>query len=293
MLRTQPVSIVRPVMLAVLAAGLCFVCLLAYAGLPSAQANPASSVAPPVIDIMASDYAFDAPDAIPAGLVTIRLMNHGQEPHHAQLLRMNDGVSFGEFGAALQSEGESALRLTTLTGGPGTLDPSKSTEVTLDLTPGQYAVACFVSGVDGVPHLAKGMLKPLTVTAADAQPETAAPQSAGTLNMRDFSFDIPDTLPAGTNTFTVVNAGPQPHELNILKLAPDASLSDLQAWQPSQGTPPPFEAIGGMNGMSQGESHYMTLDLQPGTYVAICNIPDAGSGVPHSRLGMVRQFTVQ
>ena len=293
MLRIQPVSLVRPIFLAVLAAGLCFVCLFAYAGFPSAHANPASSVAPPVIDIMASDYAFDAPDTIPAGLVTIRLMNHGQEPHHAQLLRINDGVSFDEFGAALQSEGESALRLTTLTGGPGTLSPSKSTEVTLNLTPGQYALACFITSEDGVPHLAKGMLKPLTVTAADAQTETAAPQSAGTLNMRDFSFDIPDTLPVGTNTFTVVNAGPQSHELNILKLAPGATLSDLQAWQPDQGTPPPFEAIGGMNGMSQGETHYMTLDLQPGTYVAICNIPDPASGVPHSRLGMVRQFTVQ
>ena len=293
MFRIQPMSFVRPTILAALAAGLCFMCLYVYGGSPSAHANPAAAVPLPVIDIMASDYAFDAPDTVPAGLVTIRLMNHGQEPHHAQLLRMNDGVSFGEFGAALKSEGESALRLTTLTGGPGTLDPSRSTEVTLNLTPGQYALACFVSGEDGVPHLAKGMLKPLTVAAADAQPETAAPQVAGTLNMRDFSFDIPDTLPAGSNTFTVVNAGPQPHEMNILKLAPGASLSDLQAWQPDQATPPPFEAVGGMNGMSQGETHYMTVDLQPGTYVAICNIPDPGSGVPHSRLGMVRQFTVQ
>ena len=293
MSRNQSITLVRPVMLAILAAALCFVCLYLYAGLPSAQAKSAATVAPPVIDIMASDYSFDAPDTIPSGLVTIRLMNHGQEPHHAQLLRLNDGVSFGEFGAALQSEGESALRLTTLTGGPGALSPSKSTEVTLNLTPGQYALACFISSSDGVPHLAKGMLKPLTVTAADAEPETAAPQSAGTLNMRDFSFDIPDVLPAGTATFTVANAGPQPHELNILKLAPGASLADLQAWQPDQGTPPPFEAVGGMNGMSQGEAHYMTVDLQPGTYVAICNIPDPGSGVPHSRLGMVRQFSVQ
>jgi hypothetical protein len=37
----------------------------------------------------------------------------------------------------------------------------------------------------------------------------------------------------------------------------------------------------------------MTVDLEPGTYVAICNIPDPASGMPHSRLGMLRQFTVQ
>jgi hypothetical protein len=289
MSRIQSPALVRPFMLAALAAGLCIVCLYMYAGLPSAHA----SVPPPVVDIMATDYAFDAPDTIPSGLVTIRLMNHGQEPHHAQLLRMNDGVSFAEFGAALQSEGESALRLTTLTGGAGALNPSKSDEVTLNLTPGQYAIACFIPSEDGVPHLAKGMLRPLTVVAGDVQTDIAAPQSAGTLTMRDFTFDIPDTLPAGRNTFTVANAGPQPHELNILKLAPGKSLSDVQAWQPDQGTPPPFEAVGGMNGMSQGETHYMTLDLEPGTYLAICNIPDPGSGVPHSQLGMLRQFTVQ
>src|SRR5919205_417196 len=87
---------------------------LAYALLSSGSAGARTqdnAVTPPVIDIMASDYAFDAPDTLPAGLVTVRLMNHGQEPHHAQLLRLNDGVSFDDFAAALEAEGESALRL--------------------------------------------------------------------------------------------------------------------------------------------------------------------------------------
>jgi hypothetical protein len=111
--------------------------------------------------------------------------------------------------------------------------------------------------------------------------------------MRDFMFDGPDTVPAGQVTYRVVNSGPQPHELNILRLAPGATPVDVLTWQPDQGTPPPFEAVGGMNGLSQGESDYMTLDLEPGTYVAICNIPDPGTGLPHARLGMIRQFTVQ
>jgi uncharacterized cupredoxin-like copper-binding protein len=293
MLRTQPMSFLRPVFLAVLATALCFVCVYVFSTFPTAQAKPAATVAPPVIDVMTTDYAFDAPDTLPAGLVTVRLMNHGQEPHHAQLLRLNDGVSFDDFAAALQSEGESALRLVTLTGGPGAMSPFKSGEVTVDLTPGQYALACFIPSADGVPHLAKGMLKPVTVVAADSQPELAAPTSTGTLTMRDFGFDMPDKLASGPTTFTVTNAGPQPHEMNILKLAPGASASDVLAWQPDQGTPPPFEAVGGLNGLSQGGSSYMTIDLQPGTYVAICNIPDPGSGVPHSHLGMIRQFRVQ
>jgi len=219
-------------------------------------------------------------------------MNHGQEPHHAQLLRMNEGVTFEQFATALQDEGEAAIQLTTLTGGPGALSPFKSGEVTLNLTPGQYALACFISGEDGVPHLAKGMLKPITVVAGGAQ-TSPQPEIAGTVNMRDFTFDMPDTLPPGPVTYKVVNNGPQPHEFNLLKVVPDATVSDVLAWQPDQGTPPPFEAVGGMNGLSQGESDYVTVDLEPGQYVAICNIPDPASGIPHAHLGMVHPFTVQ
>jgi hypothetical protein len=48
-----------------------------------------------------------------------------------------------------------------------------------------------------------------------------------------------------------------------------------------------------MNGLSAGVDGYMTVDLQPGQYLAICNIPDPQSGLPHSKLGMVRAFTVK
>jgi hypothetical protein len=251
----------------------------------------AAAATPPVVDIMASDYAFEAPDVLPAGLVTLRLMNHGQEPHHAQLLRLNDGVTFDQFAAALQTEGEGALRLVAITGGVGALDPLKSGEATLDLSAGSYVLACFVASPDGVPHLAKGMLKPLTVTSAPADP-SALPELAGTMTLRDFSFDMPEQVPAGRVTYKVANDGPQPHELNILKLAPGATVDDVRAWQANPSTPPPFEAVGGMNGLSRGVDGFMTVDLQPGAYVAICNIPDPASGVPHSRLGMIRAFTV-
>ena len=93
-------------------------------------------------------------------------------------------------------------------------------------------------------------------------------------------------------TYKVVNDGPQPHELNILKLAPGATVDDMRAWEANPSTPPPFEAVGGMNGLSRGVDGFMTVDLQPGAYVAICHIPDPGSGVPHSHLGMIRAFSV-
>jgi hypothetical protein len=280
--------------LLVLVAAVTFV-LGAFLYAPSAPATQltahAAAATPPVVDVMASDYAFEAPDVLPSGLVTVRLMNHGQEPHHAQLLRLNDGVTFDQFATALHTEGEGALRMATISGGPGALGPLKSAEVTLDLTTGSYVLACFIASPDGVPHLAKGMLKPLTVTAGAADP-SALPEVAGTMTLRDFTFDLPDRLPAGSVTYRVVNDGPQPHELNVLKLAPGATVDDVRAWLANPSTPPPFEAVGGMNGLSAGVDGFMTVDLKPGEYVAICNIPDPASGWPHSRLGMIRAFTV-
>ena len=239
----------------------------------------------------ATDYAFDAPETLPSGLTTIRLTNHGHEPHHGQLLRLNDGVTFDQFTAALQQEGEGGLRLVTGEGGPGAINPDGQSEVSLDLKPGVYALACFISGPDGVPHLMKGMLKPITVT--DSGTTTgAAPRANGTFTLKDFSFDMPSTLPVGRATYRVVNTGPQMHELNVLKLAPGKTAQDILDWEASPAGPPNFEPVGGINAFSAEGSGYMTLDLRPGSYVAVCNVPDPGSGLPHTHLGMFKEFTV-
>jgi hypothetical protein len=83
------------------------------------------------------------------------------------------------------------------------------------------------------------------------------------------------------------------HELNIIKLAPGKTLQDAREWENAPAGPPPFSAAGGINAFSADGSGYMTLNLEPGNYVAICNVPDPGTGVPHSHLGMLKEFTVQ
>ena len=83
-----------------------------------------------------------------------------------------------------------------------------------------------VHAPDGVPHLAKGMLKPLQVTPAPAPATANTVDARGTFTLKDFSFEMPDRLPAGLATYKVVNVGPQIHELNLLKLAPGKSLDD-------------------------------------------------------------------
>ena len=49
------------------------------------------------IKIDAADYSYTAPETINAGWVRVTLTNSGQEPHHVQFLRLNDGVTVQQF----------------------------------------------------------------------------------------------------------------------------------------------------------------------------------------------------
>ena len=40
--------------------------------------------------------------------------------------------------------------------------PGGPSDVLVSLEAGQYVLLCFVTSADGVPHLAKGMMRPLT-----------------------------------------------------------------------------------------------------------------------------------
>jgi hypothetical protein len=112
--------------------------------------------------------------------------------------------------------------------------------------------------------------------------------------LKDFMFDLPDSLPAGKMVIKVTNEGPEPHEFNIMRLEDGKTKEDVLQFLGGAGGPPPFAPIGGMNGLDVGLSGYAELDLAPGNYVAICNIPSPkGNGAPHFMLGMIKEFTIK
>jgi LPXTG-motif cell wall-anchored protein len=91
-------------------------------------------------------------------------------------------------------------------------------------------------------------------------------------------------------TWKITNTGPQAHEMGLLRLNPGKTLADALA--AGENGPPPYTSLGGMQALNPGNSGWVTLDLQPATYVAICFIPDPATGKSHAELGMVAQFTV-
>jgi hypothetical protein len=246
----------------------------------------------PEVRIDAEDYSFTMPETINAGWARIILTNSGAEPHHIQFMRLNDGVTANQFMEALNQDIGPALAMVKEVGGVAPIHPGGLASAVLNLPVGDYVVLCFIpSPSDQTPHLAKGMFKSLKVEAGAGVAEE--PSAELTIHLKDFLFDMPDSLPAGALTVEVINDGPESHEFNIHRLEDGKTANDMLEFLNGTGGPPPFTPVGGINGLSTGLKGYAELNLEPGTYVAICNIPSPkAEGHPHFTLGMIKQFTV-
>jgi hypothetical protein len=259
----------------------------------SSAAYPAAPLAqPPEVTIRGIDYAFVAPAQIEAGLVTITLVNEGAEPHQANIGRIQDGKTFDDLTAALGQSEAAGLALLEFVGGPNTIPPGGRQQVTINVREGLYALLCFVPSPDGTPHIAKGMIKPLQVVAPPSQQLAPEPQTGANATMRDFSFTLPSPVQAGSYTWKITNEGPQPHELTLIQLPPGKTLQDVTAFLQSPAGSPPYQDAGGIGAMAAGKSGWAKLDLQAGTYAALCFVPDPASGKPHFALGMLSEFRV-
>ena len=81
----------------------------------------------------------------------------------AQLKREGIGDTIVMFGSArIHSREDTLSRLDRLK----KVKAGQGADSLQNLQPGQYLFLCFVPSADGIPHLAKGMIKPLQVTGA-------------------------------------------------------------------------------------------------------------------------------
>lgn len=250
-----------------------------------------SSAAPNVITVKTRDYVFyEMPDSIPAGATTINLVNDGPDLHHVQLVRLEEGKTISDLMEAFKKGPGAFPAWAVDVGGPNTPVPGETTAATLNLEAGNYVLICFIPAKDGVPHLMKGMIRPLTVVANTRPAELPTGDVVLTLNDYTFQFDKP--IEAGTQTIRVENAAQQSHEVVLVQLAPGKTPHDVVAWIEKPQGPPPGKPIGGTTGLAQGEVNLITYNFTPGRYGMICFLPDAKDGRPHIAHGMVSEFTV-
>lgn len=259
---------------------------------PSDSSAATPGLAPAIVTVAATDFAFEAPDTIAAGVTTFRLQNKGPDLHHIIVMHLDSGKTFQDLSAAMQAAPNAPPPAwAVMVGGPNAPAPGDDFSATLDLAAGNYALLCVIPAADGVPHMMKGMVHPLTVVGPASA--TARPESDITITLDDYTFEFSTPVTAGPHVIRVRNAAAQPHEFLLAQLAPGKTAADLLAWLEKRQGPPPGKPMGGVTPMIQGAENDIHVDLPAGEYALICFAPDARDGKPHFAHGMVTQFAVR
>jgi uncharacterized cupredoxin-like copper-binding protein len=103
----------------------------------------------------------------------------------------------------------------------------------------------------------------------------------------DYKITLDDTtLPSGETTFDIHNEAEQTHEFVVVKtdLAPDELPTDENGDVDEEGEG--IEPVDEVEDIAAGSTESLTVNLDAGNYVAICNLPG------HYRQGMHTGFTV-
>lgn len=260
----------------------------------TAQETPAAHAAHgapavQVVTVTTTDYAFQLPDIIPAGATEFRLENQGREPHHLFLMRLDEGKTLADLVQVIEAHGPPPAWAHEV-GGPNASMGAPANAV-LVMTPGTYALLCMIPSPDGKPHVAKGMLRTLTVVPSDNP--AALPPADLTLTLTDYGFQFDKPLTAGRHVIRVRNAAAQGHEVVIVRMEDGKRAEDFVSWVHTMQGPPPGALVGGTTGFAADVENQITLDLAPGTYGLVCFWPDKSDGKPHHEHGMLQTIAVK
>jgi uncharacterized cupredoxin-like copper-binding protein len=126
--------------------------------------NKNAGMLPPAdILLTLNDYSFVFDKPITKGKHTIRLENAAQQSHEAVLLQVAPGKTVHDVLAWIEKPAGPPPGKPL--GGTTGIAQGEVNLITVDFTPGNYALVCFVPDAkDGKAHIAHGMVKEFTVT---------------------------------------------------------------------------------------------------------------------------------
>lgn len=107
--------------------------------------------------------------------------------------------------------------------------------------------------------------------------------------LRDYVVEVADTtLSAGSTKLAVQNTGASVHELEVFSVPAGVDAAALPVVNNVADTDSAgLTVVDEVEDVAPGTSPTLTVDLQPGTYVFICNLPT------HYQLGMHAVVTVE
>jgi hypothetical protein len=263
-----------------------------------------------VLHLKAVGMRFEGENEIAAGWTTIRFDNLSGMMHFALIDKLPDGVNaeimardvgtvfqrgmdlinagdpdgaMEAFGAMPDWFGEVGFL-----GGPGLLSGGLSSEVTVFLEPGNYMIECYIK-TNGIFHNVNpvpgelGMVHSLTVTDRDGG--AAEPEADLAMAISGAGFEVlRGELQAGRNTIQAnfrdqqVYANFVGHDVHVVSLDENADVDAIPAWMDwshPEGfeTPAPALFVGGIHDMPAGSTAYFTVDLTPGDYAFVAEVP--------------------
>lgn len=249
------------------------------------------TAAAPAVVVTAYDFAFKAPDSLAAGVVTLRLVNRGREPHQLVLMRLDDTTSIARAMRSLVDD-RSATTGVHAASGIESAEPGASNETAVVLRPGRYIMICALPSNDGRAHVTKGMLHALTVSSGGVSPDTTLPASVATVRLTDYHIALSAPLRPGTRLVRVENDGAYRHHLIVARILHDATLADIDKWD-GVSKPAPLESIGGASALDPGYASVTALRVTPGRYLLACILNGGPAHKMHYQLGMETETVVR
>ena len=272
-------------------AGIGAVLVLLAAGAARAQ------VSPPVVRLVAREYAFTVPKQISPGLTRIRLINRGKVPHYARVVRLDSAKTLSDVLAWRRTGGRPPAWFVPV-GGPAPVSPGDSADAAIVVQPGRHVVLCTYPAAGGKSvHLDSGMVRELTV--AGTPDSTAAPPNAkindlesdSEIILGEYGFSPQPRLKAGYRRFRITNAGLFAHQVLLARL-PDGvtDRAELEWFRENYIAARPGRPNGGLLEVAPMETGWFAVTLRPGNYVLICGFTDGN--VRHFDKGMSRVIDV-
>ncbi len=262
-----------------------------------------------LVGIITESMDFQMPDTITSGWNTFRYKNASPQTHFFLVDKYPEGKTSEDAEKLVAPVFDNAMKLimegkseegfaefaklpewfseVVFMGGSGLVSPGEIAETTIHLEPGKYIIECYVKMSNGVFHTSMGMTKDLVV----ANTDSGMTEPEADINIVLSSTEgivLNDSISGGEQVFSVhfkdqiVHENFVGHDINLVKLEENADLNELETWMnwadPKgliEPAPKNIKFIGGVNDHPAGSTGYFKVNLQPGRYALISEVPNA------------------
>jgi len=274
------------------------------------EIQEAISDSPGLVQVKAVGLTLEAPDEIPSGWTTFRLSNETDMVHFGYIYRVPEGKGvedhkqlaaifqnfMDDFNEKPRSAPDAGVEIpewfskVVINGGPGLISPRKIAETTVFVEPGTYLMECYVK-TDGILHSYNpapdgyGMVHEFTVTEENNGVQAPMP----TINISvsaETGLNVSGDITVGSHVVGVnfldqkVHENFAGHDVHLVRLSEGTDLDEVEAWMDwtkptGLQTPAPADFLGGTHEMPEGGTAYFHVDLKPGSYAWISEVPNA------------------